>query len=402
VETPRPRLRCLTIVGALARGGAERQAMLATRAMADAGVEPLVLVCRGPLHQADDLAALGIRSDLPANGERIAAQLVRLRRALGRLDPDAVVTFQPSAGVRYALARMTMPAGRTRAWIYSARGNQTLADTLREPVRSAFRDLCLRGAHRVVVNSSSLAANAIAMAPAVADKLEVIPNVVLPFEADPAAARARLAELVNAPAASPLVGAVGSFRSPRNYPLLARAFRLVLREHPRAHLAVLGRTTGPECEPEARRFRSICAELGISARVTTPGEIPGARALIAGFDAFVLPSRLEGSSNALAEAIVAGAAVATVPVADAEELLGRSGVVAGGWTPELLARATLAVLANVPHWRSLAQDRRRELLAARAPERVGARWASAIAAAVDDARARPPAALDPCRPAGGG
>lgn len=365
--------RCMVVVGALVRGGAERQAVLAAHALSAVGAGTKLFVCRPPLHQLDDARALGVEVDLPRPGEGLGAQIGRLRGALRALDPDGVVTFLPGAGARFALA--TRGASRPRPrWIHSVRGNQTGADWRSSPLQSLLREACLHGADRVVANSAALAANTIATAPYTARKLEVIPNVLMPEEVDRDAAQRRLASIVGPADGSPLIGAIGSVREERNYELLALAFARIRREHPRARLVIVGRFGTPDCLAPAARLRARCAALGIQEAVTLAGEIPRARQLASAFDVVVVSSKLEGSSNALAEAIVAGAAVAATPVGDATELVGEGGVVAGGFTPTALATAISRVLADLPASRAAAARRRAQLLAEHSPLGVGRRW----------------------------
>jgi len=371
---------CLVVVGALGRGGAERQAILAAHALAAAGVPAKLFVCRPPLQQLEDAQALGVPVDVPRDGAHVLAQIARLRAALAELAPEGVVTFLPGAGARHALASLLAGSRRRPRWIYSVRGNQAVSDWLGGPLQSLLREACLRAADRVVANSAALAANTIATAPYTAGKLEVVPNVMLPEDADPAAARRGLAALVGPEGGSPIIGAIGSVRSERNYELLVRAFAVVRREHPAARLVIVGRADTPDCRGSAAAVRSACATLGVAGAVTLAGEIPRARLLAPAFDAFVVPSKLEGSSNALAEAIVTGAAVATTPVGDAVELVGDAGVVATGWTANALAAAILQVLADAPAYRAAAARRGLHLLSARSPRVVGARWAQVLEA----------------------
>lgn len=369
-------VRCLLIVGALGRGGAERQAVLTAHAMNTVGVDARLFVCRPPLHLLEDARALDVQVDAPRDSEQVPAQIARLRAALSAFAPVGVVTFLTSAGIRFAIARGLVAGGRKAAWLYGVRGNFTSSELLDAPVRSAFRHACLHAADRVVVNSASLACNTIASAPFSARKLEIVPNVLLPFDGDanPEVARRSLAAHLGDADGFPILGAIGSVREERNYELLIRAFDIVRRRYPAARLVIVGRSTGPGCDRPATELRRICIELGLAGQVTFAGEIANARRLAAAFDVFVVASKLEGSSNALAEAICAGAAIASTPVADAPELLADAGAVASGWTPDALASAILRVLADPDASRVSALRRRAHLLAARSPQRVGEEW----------------------------
>jgi glycosyltransferase involved in cell wall biosynthesis len=316
-------------------------------------------------------AALEI--DLPPRGESDPGQLRRLRRAAEEHGHDAVITFLKGPSMRFLAVRAMSARARALPWIVSERGNTRSSTTLGSPARALLHAWCLSGADRVVVNSSALGSNILSFLDAVARKTAVVPNILVPFEADTPRARDSVRALVGRADRHPVLGAVGSFKSDRNYELLAEAFALVLRDHPGAHLVVVGRATGGY-QANVEKFRANALRLGIADRVTVAGEIAGARSLLPGFDAVVLSSKLEGSSNALAEGLVAGAAIASTPVGDAEHLSGGAAAISSGWTPHALAEAIDVVLREPTVWRQRAADRGRQLLAERSLERVGARW----------------------------
>jgi glycosyltransferase involved in cell wall biosynthesis len=386
VRTRRPSasgpLRCLVVVGSLGRGGAERQAILTAAALRDLGHDATLHVIGPPVALLEDAKRLSVRVDVPARRTVPPLQIARLRRAIVDQEPDAVVTFLASASLRLLLARLLGKEACRPVWIVTERGHLRMREALRNPIRSALRAWCFHAADRVALNSSALAANAIGFVGALALKAEVVPNVLVPFDVDATHARAEVRRLLGREGV-PIVGAVGSFQADRNHDLLAQALPLVLRAHPQAQVLVVGRTTGPGCVDSAQRFRQHIARLGLEGHVTLAGEVAAARALIPGFDAFVLTSSLEGSSNALTEALVAGAAIATTPVADAEAVLAGAGVVSSGWTPEALARAVLEALERRDELRLRSGARGRELLAEREPCRIGQAWARLIEEAME-------------------
>lgn len=379
-------MRCLVVVGTLGRGGAERQAVLSVHAMRTAGVDARLFVCAPPLHLLEDARALDVHVYAPNDGERAPVQISRLRTVLSTFAPDGVSTFLNSAGMRYAIARQLIAGGRKAAWLYGIRG-YTSSEFLQLPVHSAIRQACLHAADRVVVNSASLAGTTIASAPFTAPKLAIVPNVLLSLDGDASTDKAvsrRLLEAhVGEVAGFPILGAIGSICAERNYALLVRAFSIVRRRLPAARLVIVGRTTGAGCERPAAALQRVCSELGVAQSVIFAGEIAHARRLAAAFDAFVVSSKLEGSSNALAEAVCAGAAIASTPVADAPELLGDAGAVAAGWTPDALACAIFSVLAEPDALRTRALRRGAQLLEARSPQRVGAEWLRVLETARD-------------------
>jgi len=95
-------------------------------------------------------------------------------------------------------------------------------------------------------------------------------------------------------------------------------------------------------------------------------------------DVMVFPSRLEGSSNALAEAVACGRAIATTPAGDAESLLGGAGVVSGGWTPEAFGDAICQAVDQADALQARCETRAKALAAERSSAIVGARWARTL------------------------
>ncbi len=142
------------------------------------------------------------------------------------------------------------------------------------------------------------------------------------------------------------------------------------------------------CGASAHAFRTWIRRLGIEAQVTLTGDIAAARSLLPGFDAVVTSSKLEGSSNALAEALVAGAAIAATPAGDAEQLAAGAAAISAGWTPGALAEAIGAVVGDPDAWRARAARRGRELLVERGSERVAARWCQLLEDAAEAASHR--------------
>jgi glycosyltransferase involved in cell wall biosynthesis len=354
--------------------------VLTALALRDQGLDVRLFAQSTPTSLVDDGLTDTLRIDMVTSPQGLTRQLMRLRGAVESFQPDVVITFMRGATGRFALVRGMSATARRAAWLASVRGNVPLQLVARHPAGFTGQLYWHRRTHRIVANSPALAANLFAMDMSLENKVVVIPNILLPFPVDPRAARARVASLVGDDDRRPVIGCLGSFQPDRNYSLLAECLPLVLREQPYAHLLIIGRATGAWVS--AKSFRARIDALGLTDHVTLAGEIPDGRALLAGFDVFALSSKLEGSSNALAEAMLAGVAAATVPVADALELVGNAAVVSRGWTPRAFADALLAAMEDAPALREQAAVRGRALAIERSPERIGARWAAVIAEAI--------------------
>ena len=143
---------------------------------------------------------------------------------------------------------------------------------------------------------------------------------------------------------------------------LLAAWALVTRTHPDATLAVLG--SGP-CEPALRR----AAPPGVRFLGDVDDVAPHLRAA----DLFVLPSRTEGLSNALLEAMATGIAVVATAVGGAVDLIedGENGRLVPADDREALAGALASLLAD---------GALRQQLGARARARVLADYALPVVA----------------------
>jgi glycosyltransferase involved in cell wall biosynthesis len=99
----------------------------------------------------------------------------------------------------------------------------------------------------------------------------------------------------------PLLFSAGRLSDQKGYDVLIRA--LVGLD---AHLWIAGRGGG-----QLENLQALAAELGVADRVEFLGWRPDIPALLAAADIFVMPSRYEGTSNAILEAMAAGNAIIT-------------------------------------------------------------------------------------------
>jgi glycosyltransferase involved in cell wall biosynthesis len=126
----------------------------------------------------------------------------------------------------------------------------------------------------------------------------------------------------------------------KGWDILLHAFRSVLDQLPRARLLVAGSTSAGD---ERACFESLnrqAAMLNLAGRLRFLGHITDIAPLLAASDAFVLPSRSEGYSLALLEALAAGLPVVSTRVGIAPD------VVRDGHNGFLVEREDAGELAN--------------------------------------------------------
>jgi glycosyltransferase involved in cell wall biosynthesis len=115
---------------------------------------------------------------------------------------------------------------------------------------------------------------------------------------------------------------------------------------------------GPERAALERRAR----DHGILGAVRFAGAAPDVPAWLGAADAFVLPSRVEGLSVALLEAMAAGVPVVATDVGGTRDAAGGAAVLVPAAHPLALADALAAILAEPDRARTLAEAGRRRVL----------------------------------------
>jgi glycosyltransferase involved in cell wall biosynthesis len=245
----------------------------------------------------------------------------RLRRRLARMlvaaAPDAVLID----GVR--AARLLLPL------LERGRMPAKIAVVLHGPVRldaADIRRFCGFEASRLqlVAVSNGVGEVLLKEHPALAGRLISIPNSNDPDELPLARGnRAVQRQALGFTEGDLVFGAVGRLSKQKNFIFLVECFKAVAKQHPQAHLVILG-----EGEQRAE-IESLIRAGGLEERVHLLGFRKDAAALYSAFDWLVSPSLYEGLSLVTGESLMAGvpAIVSDIPVY--REQLGEAGLYAG-------------------------------------------------------------------------
>ena len=139
---------------------------------------------------------------------------------------------------------------------------------------------------------------------------------------------------------------VGNLRHVKGHDVLLRAATSVLARFPETRFSIAGAVLEPAYAAELHR---LAQELGIAANVSFPGPITDLPAYLVTADMFVLPSRSEGFSNAILEAMACGLPVVATDVGGNSEAVedGVTGLIVPPEAPDRLADA-LALLVEEP------------------------------------------------------
>lgn len=218
---------------------------------------------------------------------KLLPSLTQLRALVGRLSPDATLSFLTRANVANAWAM----AGRGRPWLISERVNTSAHLGSARAAKAMVRMVYPRAAHVIAVSDGvvdDLAANfGVARA-----RMSAIANPVDHEQISELAAK----QPSFAPA-RPYIVAAGRLMPNKNFPLLLRAYA---KAAPRERLVILGEG------PERAALEALAASLGIADRVDMPGFVANPFAVVARAEAYAMPSNAEGFPNGLVEAMACG------------------------------------------------------------------------------------------------
>ncbi|CAN5607353.1 glycosyltransferase [soil metagenome] len=160
------------------------------------------------------------------------------------------------------------------------------------------------------------------------------------------------------PSPNPLITTAGNIRPVKGHDVFIRAAALVIEQFPNAVFSIAGEVLEPAFFEE---LQALVRELKLSQHFTFSGGVTNLRDYLAAADIFVLPSRSEGFSNSIIEAMAAGLPVVATNVGGNAEAVqdGTSGYIVPPEDPAALAAAILKLLANHDQARAMGQAGKR-------------------------------------------
>jgi glycosyltransferase involved in cell wall biosynthesis len=318
-------------------GGAEELVLGASTALPSVGVETgvVALTRRGPV--ADEIEAAGVPLQLVAGqpGPRDPAAFVRLVRLLQRERPDVVHTYLITACLYGRLAAFAAGVPLVLA------AEQNVYE--RKPRRHVLLERVLAArTYRVVACCEAVGRFYQQQVGVPSSKIAVVFNAVRFGEQPGSGDREAALAALGLPADALVVGTLGRLTEQKGQRVLLHAVAELARRLPRLVLLLAGAgQLRDELERESDR-------LGIADRVRFLGLRRDRATLYAALDVFVLPSRWEGLSLALVEAMGAGRAVVATAVGGNPEVVadGRTGLLVPPDDPSTLADALARLLAS--------------------------------------------------------
>ncbi|AWV07716.1 glycosyltransferase [Marilutibacter maris] len=307
-----PPERILIVIDEMEVGGSQRQITHLLGGLDRARWQPELLYFRNPSHLVDTIRAHGVAvHHLPKRGRVdirfLCAYVAFLRRRRFAL----VHAFSLTAELWTLIATtLAFPFARRPALVASVRG--LYLDASRTFWR--IKRLIVRHSNAIIANAHACADAAASGTGLGRERFDVVPNAIAAEPAITEAQRERLAAAIGHPPGRPLALFVGRLVAVKNLPCLIRALaRLPHQRRPWLALAGDG--------PLAPSLQRQILDAGLGDDVRLLGERDDTAALMQAADLLVLPSRQEGMSNALMEAMAAGCPVVASAVGGNLELI---------------------------------------------------------------------------------
>jgi glycosyltransferase involved in cell wall biosynthesis len=281
-----------------------------------------------------------------------ASRALRVRRAIKRSRPDAVVSFLDQVNVLSLLATR----GLKVPVIVSERSHPAYC-----PLNARWAQLRLwtyPWADAVVVQTPEAAT--FFTNPRV--RTTVVPNFIRRTDV-----RARAYDA----GASPLwITAIGRFGPEKGFDMLIAAFARLAERHPAWHLRLIG--AGPLDDVLRQQVRAA----GLEGRVRFMGRVDNVYPLLGESDLYVMSSRFEGFPNALGEAMATGLPVVSFDCPSGPRALIRHGIDGVLVPPEDVDALTNAIerLIQHPAERAALAGRAIEVADRFAEEAIMKRW----------------------------
>jgi glycosyltransferase involved in cell wall biosynthesis len=264
--------------------------------------------------------------------------IAALARIFRRAPPDILHCYLPAANVVGPLAARLSGVPRV---IVSKRALCRYKEDF--PLLSRIEPLGNRLADVVLVNSDAVRRDVERTETGWDGKFRKVYNGVAPIAPWTAAQRDAFRDREGIPREAPVAVCVSNFYPYKGHDALVAAARRVLARIPDALFVLIGRDAGTLAESRRQAEAG-----GLAGRFRFPGDRADVPDFLRAADLFVHPSREEGFSNAILEAMAAGLPVAAFDVGGNREAVedGATGLLAPAGDAAALAEAISTLLAD--------------------------------------------------------
>lgn len=319
--------KILHLIGQMERGGAERQLLYLTRALKDRGWNQAVVTLNPGDVWDDELTSIGI----PLFGiMRHRNKLLRLYRLAKIITGEHPVLIHSWSHHSSVYLRWVPNFSRFRR-IVSFRNIPTVDNFTGMPM-NRVRNAAIYSTADCVISNSRAAMEQASEAGVRVRRWELINNIVISH------GRARPGESSDAIR----IMAAGALTPLKGHEVLLRALGQLAIDGWRFELLLAGEG------PERPRLQKLAAELKITEKVRFLGAIDNVPKLAATVHLLVHPSKSEGSSNTILEAMAEGLPVVATDVGGTPEIISHNetGLLVPPDQPFLLASAIRDLMAN--------------------------------------------------------
>jgi L-malate glycosyltransferase len=155
-----------------------------------------------------------------------------------------------------------------------------------------------------------------------------------------------------------VVATVGNIRRVKGHDVFIRAAASVIEKFPHASFCIAGDVLEPEYFVE---LQTLVSELKLSDRFHFVGGVTDLRSYLSAAEVFVLPSRSEGFSNAIVEAMAAALPVVATDVGGNAEAVqdGVSGIIVPPEDSDALASAIISLLSDTAKAKGMGAEGKR-------------------------------------------
>ncbi|MDI6807538.1 MAG: glycosyltransferase [Candidatus Eisenbacteria bacterium] len=259
---------------------------------------------KGLRSRGNEVALICGRSLLEKRARGLGIQVVRMRM---RSDIDLISLFRLTVFFRTWKPRSVVLTRGREYWLGGIAARMARIPFIvarigiEREVRRSLKDRLIFGflLDKIIVNSSSIRSSLLSGGAIPADKVAVIYNGVRTDPPDEKA-RQRIRESLGVQKNELLIGTAGRLIHRKGVDILLDAGKRLMLKDKSVKLVFLG--DGPLREDILAASREEC----FSGRIIVTGFIEGIEEYLASLDMFVLPSRAEGISNALLEAMGLG------------------------------------------------------------------------------------------------